>query len=99
MTALLQMFISNSEQAGNVHEEAMRAVTALIEVLGEKFIKYMDSFKPFLLSGLKNHSEHQVIHSFHIVQLLYLESHNYVLIYSFTLYISKGLFSFCRRCS
>lgn len=61
MGALLQMFISNSNQAGDVHEEAMRAVTTLIEVLGSGFVKYMDSFKPFLLAGLKNHAEYQVL--------------------------------------
>lgn len=61
MGALLQMFMSNSNQAGDVHEEAMRAVTTLIEVLGNGFNKYMDSFKPFLLAALKNHAEYQVI--------------------------------------
>lgn len=61
MAALLQMFMSNSNQAGDVHEEAMRAVTSLIEILGTGFVKYMDSFKPFLLAGLKNHLEYQVL--------------------------------------
>ncbi len=60
MTALLQMFVSNSGQAGEVHEEAMRAVSTLIEVLGEGFVKYLDSLKPFLVNGLKNHGEYQV---------------------------------------
>ncbi len=61
MAALLQMFSSNSGQTGGVQEDAMMAVATLIQVLGEGFIKYMDSFKPFLFIGLKNHSEYQVI--------------------------------------
>lgn len=60
MTALLQMFVTNTGQVGDVHEEAMRAITSLIEVLGEGFIKYMESFNPFLLNALKNHAEYQV---------------------------------------
>lgn len=38
----------------------MMAVSTLVEVLGEGFIKYMDAFKPFLYLGLKNHQEYQV---------------------------------------
>lgn len=60
MTALLQIFISNADHSGGVQEEALRAVTTLIEVLGVGFLKYMDSFKPFLLAALKNHAEYQV---------------------------------------
>lgn len=61
MTALLQMFSSSSGQTGGVQEDAMMAVTTLVQVLGEGFIKYMDSFKPFLFVGLKNHAEYQVM--------------------------------------
>lgn len=58
MTALLQMF--GSSQSGSVQEDAMMAVTALIQVLRDGFLKYMDSFKPYLYTGLKNCVEHQV---------------------------------------
>lgn len=60
MTALLQMFNSNSGKSGGVQEDALLAVSTLIEILGEGFLKYMDLFKPFLFIGLKNHAEHQV---------------------------------------
>lgn len=60
MTALLQMFNSNSCKAGGVQEDALMAVSTLVEVLGEGFMKYMEAFKPFLCLGLKNHAEYQV---------------------------------------
>ncbi|XP_063242784.1 importin subunit beta-1 isoform X2 [Bacillus rossius redtenbacheri] len=60
MTALLQMFNSNSCKAGGVQEDALMAVSTLVEVLGEGFLKYMEAFKPFLCLGLKNHAEYQV---------------------------------------
>lgn len=60
MTALLQMFNSNSCKAGGVQEDALMAVSTLVEVLGESFLKYMEAFKPFLHLGLKNHAEYQV---------------------------------------
>ncbi|XP_056637242.1 importin subunit beta-1 isoform X2 [Diorhabda carinulata] len=60
MTAMLTMFNSNSCKSGGVQEDALMAVSTLVEVLGENFIKYMDAFKPFLYLGLKNHQEYQV---------------------------------------
>lgn len=60
MTALLQMFNSTSCKSGGVQEDALMAVSTLVEVLGEKFLKYMDAFRPFLALGLKNHAEYQV---------------------------------------
>ncbi|KAG7188845.1 hypothetical protein KM043_008451 [Ampulex compressa] len=60
MTALLSMFNSNSCKAGSVQEDALMAVSTLVEVLGEGFMKYMDAFKPYLCLGLKNHAEYQV---------------------------------------
>lgn len=36
------------------------AVSTLVEVLGDGFIKYMEAFKPFFLMGLKNTAEYQV---------------------------------------
>ncbi|KAK0158712.1 hypothetical protein PV328_009686 [Microctonus aethiopoides] len=60
MTALLSMFNSNSGKVGGVQEDALMAVSTLVEVLGEGFLKYMEAFKPFLCMGLKNHAEYQV---------------------------------------
>lgn len=60
MTALLSMFSSNSGKVGGVQEDALMAVSTLVEQLGEGFLKYMDAFKPFLCMGLKNHAEYQV---------------------------------------
>ena len=60
MNALLQMFNSNSSKSGSVQEDALMAVSTLVEVLGEGFLKYMPAFKPFLCMGLKNHAEYQV---------------------------------------
>lgn len=58
MTALLTMF--SSYKSGGVQEDALMAVSTLVEVLGEGFVKYMEAFKPYLFLGLKNHQEHQV---------------------------------------
>ena len=64
MQALLQMFQSSTQsRAGGVQEDALMAVSTLVEVLGEGFIKYMDAFKPYLLIGLKNINEYQVCHA------------------------------------
>ncbi|XP_076225790.1 importin subunit beta Fs(2)Ket isoform X1 [Nomia melanderi] len=60
MMALLSMFNSNSCKAEGVQEDALMAVSTLVEVLGEGFLKYMESFKPYLILGLKNHAEYQV---------------------------------------
>ncbi|XP_013133673.1 PREDICTED: importin subunit beta-1 isoform X1 [Papilio polytes] len=60
MTALLTMFAGNAGKAGGVQEDALMAVSTLVEVLGEGFLKYMDAFKQYLYVGLKNHQEYQV---------------------------------------
>ncbi|OWR52529.1 importin subunit beta-1 isoform X1 [Danaus plexippus] len=60
MTALLTMFAGNAGKAGGVQEDALMAVSTLVEVLGEGFLKYMDAFKQYLYVGLKNHAEYQV---------------------------------------
>merc|ERR1712037_796635 len=64
MRALLQMFQSSvNNKTGGVQEDALMAVSTLVEVLGDGFIKYMEAFKPFLLIGLKNTAEYQVCHA------------------------------------
>ncbi|KAG8178707.1 hypothetical protein JTE90_011632 [Oedothorax gibbosus] len=60
MSALLQMFSSTTGKSGGVQEDALMAVSMLVEVLGEQFLKYMDAFSPYLALGLKNHAEYQV---------------------------------------
>ncbi len=61
MQALLQMFESSvNNKSGGVQEDALMAVSTLVEVLGDGFSKYMDAFKPYLLVGLKNTAEYQV---------------------------------------
>merc|ERR1719242_1761720 len=64
MRALLQMFQSSvNNKTGGVQEDALMAVSTLVEVLGEGFNKYMEAFKPFFLVGLKNTAEYQVCHA------------------------------------
>jgi len=61
MTALLHMLSQNtSSKASSVQEDALLAVSTLIDVLGDKFLKYMEPFKPSLYAGLRNFDEHQV---------------------------------------
>ncbi|ESP02229.1 hypothetical protein LOTGIDRAFT_199879 [Lottia gigantea] len=59
MAALLQM-LSTGGKGGGVQEDAILAVSILIEVLGEGFEKYVEAFKPFLALGLQNCAEYQV---------------------------------------
>ena len=51
---------NSTNKSGSVQEDALMTVSTLAEVMGEGFIKYIDAFKPFLLMGLKNITEHQV---------------------------------------
>uniref|UniRef100_A0A673ILZ1 Importin subunit beta-1-like n=1 Tax=Sinocyclocheilus rhinocerous TaxID=307959 RepID=A0A673ILZ1_9TELE len=59
MASLLRMFQSTAG-SGGVQEDALMAVSTLVEVLGSDFLKYMEAFKPFLIIGLKNFAEYQV---------------------------------------
>ena len=64
MRALLEMFQSSvNNKTGGVQEDALMAVSTLVDVLGDGFNKYMEAFKPFLLIGLKNTAEYQVCHA------------------------------------
>ncbi|BHF61223.1 Importin subunit beta-1 [Sparganum proliferum] len=49
-----------SDSPTGVQEDALLAVSALLEVLGEGFLKYLDAFMPALLVCLSNCSETQV---------------------------------------
>ncbi|CAG0913998.1 unnamed protein product [Notodromas monacha] len=72
MAALLQMFSStvnlpfNTEDpkvSGSIREDALLAVSVIVEGLGEDFLKYMDLFKPFLMVALTNVAEVSVVSS------------------------------------
>lgn len=66
MTALLQMLNHHVDSTGQnksgcgVQEDALLAVSTLIQVLGEGFLKYMEAFKPFLARSLADVAEYQV---------------------------------------
>lgn len=76
MQSLLQMLHSSTNidpvaqgagSGGGVQEDAMLAISALVEKLGVSFAKYMEVFKPILIQTLKNTAEYQV--GYHIVVL------------------------------
>lgn len=60
MSALLTMFNSSSGRAGGVQEDALMAVSNLVDLLNEGFIKYMPAFTPVLFDALKNYQDYQV---------------------------------------
>ncbi|KAF6778103.1 hypothetical protein AHF37_01837 [Paragonimus kellicotti] len=51
---------SKSTLTGGVHEDALLAVSALLEAVGELFVKYLDAFMPILVLCLRNFRETQV---------------------------------------
>jgi importin subunit beta-1 len=51
---------SSGQDAGGVMEDALMAVSTLIEVMGVNFAKYMEQFKPFLFGALRAHEDHQI---------------------------------------
>lgn len=61
MAALLQMFQTSQGKSGGVQEDALLAVSTLVEVLGHNFIKYMESFKGYLCLGLRNVDDFSVL--------------------------------------
>lgn len=71
MQSLLQMLHNSTtnqqQQSGGgdgavsgVQEDAILAITALVEKLGPGFVQYMPSFSPYLIQTLKNTAEYQV---------------------------------------
>ncbi|KAL3122426.1 hypothetical protein niasHT_001461 [Heterodera trifolii] len=61
MAGLLRiMSRCTGKENGAVIEEALMAITALVEVLKSEFQKYIIEFKPFLLTSLDNHEDPQV---------------------------------------
>ncbi|VDM39749.1 unnamed protein product [Toxocara canis] len=61
MQGLLQiMQRCAGKECGGVMEDALMAVSTLIEALGNKFLTYLEIFKPYLTAGLRNHEEAQV---------------------------------------
>ena len=74
LTSFVQMFQSSTQtRAGGVQEDALMAVSTLVEVLGDGFLKYLDAFKPYLIIGLKNIAEYQVKLHFPIFFSSYLQ--------------------------
>lgn len=63
MLTLLSMLNTSSGRVSGVQEDALMTAGALIEVINDDFLKYMDGFKPFLLASLKNTAEYQVCHA------------------------------------
>ncbi|VDD90587.1 unnamed protein product [Enterobius vermicularis] len=61
MTGLIQiMQRCAGKESGGVMEDALMAVSTLVEALGNRFANYLDAFKPYLVAGLRNHEEAQV---------------------------------------
>jgi len=60
MEALLHMLSGPGGKSGGVQEDAWMAISTLTEVMGEGFLKYMDSFRPYLNIALQNISENAV---------------------------------------
>lgn len=90
MDALLQMLSGPGARSGGVQEDALMAVSTLTEVMGDKFIKYMESFLPYLLVGLQNVVEHTVIVYSHFVNL------NSIIAFILFLFFSKpGMLGCC----
>ena len=63
---------NSSNKSGSVQEDALMTVSTLAEVMGDGFIKYIEAFKPYLLMGLKNITEHQVIRDLFTLLYLYM---------------------------
>lgn len=65
MHALVSMLNSSAagKAASGVQEDALMAVGAVVEVLGEGFMKYMDPFHPYLIAALRNQADYQVLSS------------------------------------
>jgi len=57
MQALLQVF---GKSSGIAHEESFMAVGAVANALDSEFERYMASFHPFLMEGLRNKDEYNV---------------------------------------
>ncbi|KAL3204797.1 hypothetical protein MRX96_041180 [Rhipicephalus microplus] len=59
-SVLRKMTLEDAPKISDAVEDALMAASTLVEVLGDKFVKYMEAFRPFLAIGLKNHAEYQV---------------------------------------
>lgn len=53
-------YCSSSQGVGSVQEDALQTVGALIEVVGNDFARYMQTFNPFLCQALENYAESSV---------------------------------------
>ncbi len=57
----LFLAVLQSKKNASVHEEALMAISALANRVGDQFAKYMQAFKPFLLAGLRATQEQHVL--------------------------------------
>ena len=57
MTAMLELLNQATHVSVNtgLQEDALMAISSLINLLGENFTKYMDSFMPYLFAALNNY--------------------------------------------
>ena len=58
--ALINGDVDKAKYADGVQEDALIAISALVEVVGESFIKYVDALMPILVNCLRNYRETQV---------------------------------------
>ena len=57
---LLLTVMASANKASTLLEDAFLAVSALATAMEGDFVRYMESFSPFLFSALQNHEEHAV---------------------------------------
>jgi len=58
---LLLVMMTNASKTSTLLEDAFLAIGALSNAVGVHFVRYMDSFLPFIVSALQNHEDHAVI--------------------------------------
>lgn len=56
----LILIMSSASKSSTVMEDAFLTVGAVSTAVEGEFLRYMDSFLPFLIGALQNHEEHSV---------------------------------------
>lgn len=59
MTLLLAI-MANAYKSSTLLEDAFLTIGAIANAMESNFVRYMDSFMPFLITSLKNHEDHAV---------------------------------------
>ena len=70
--ASLLLMLKLGSGAGSVQEDALMTVGALTEIVGVRFLNYLDAFKEHLIAGLQSKEEYQV--KFMMLNSLYCDS-------------------------